>query len=40
VRITFDPAKRDKTFAVRGLAFEDAAIVFQGVTLEVEDKRN
>jgi uncharacterized DUF497 family protein len=39
VRITFDPAKRDKTYAARRFAFEDAAIVFQGVTLEVEDKR-
>jgi uncharacterized DUF497 family protein len=25
--------------AVRGLAFEDAALVFEGVTLEVEDNR-
>jgi len=39
MRITFDPAKRDKTFEDRGLAFEDAAIVFTGVTLEVEDTR-
>ncbi len=39
MRITFDSAKRDKTLASRGLAFEDAAIVFEGVTLEVEDIR-
>jgi uncharacterized DUF497 family protein len=25
--------------AVRGLAFEDAALVFEGVTMEVEDNR-
>jgi uncharacterized protein len=39
VRLTFDPAKRDKTMAERGLDFADAAIVFAGVTLEVEDTR-
>ena len=39
MRITFDQAKRDRTLATRGLAFEDAAIVFDGVTLEVEDTR-
>ena len=39
MRITFDPAKRDKTLAERGLDFADAAIVFSGVTLEVEDTR-
>ncbi len=39
MRITFDPAKRDKTFEDRGLAFEDAAMVFAGITLEVEDTR-
>ncbi len=37
--ITFDQAKRDKTFAARGLAFEDAALIFAGTTLEVEDTR-
>ena len=37
--IIFDQTKRDKTFAERGLAFEDAALVFVGVTLEVEDTR-
>jgi uncharacterized DUF497 family protein len=39
VRITFDQAKRDRTLATRGLAFEDANVVFDGVTLEVEDTR-
>ena len=39
MRVTFDPAKRAKTPAERGLDFEDAAIVFQGTTVEVEDTR-
>jgi uncharacterized DUF497 family protein len=39
MRITFDPAKRDKTLAERGLDFADDAFVFSGVTLEVEDTR-
>jgi uncharacterized DUF497 family protein len=39
VRITFDRVKRDKTRAERGLDFEDAALVFAGVTVEVEDTR-
>lgn len=39
MRVTFDPAKRAKTLAERGLDFEDAAIVFQGTTVEVEDTR-
>jgi len=39
VRITFDPAKRGKTLAERGLDFADAAFVFAGITLEVEDTR-
>ncbi|MCU4120173.1 BrnT family toxin [Variovorax sp. N23] len=39
MRIRFDPAKRDKTLAERGLDFADAAQVFAGVTLEVEDIR-
>ncbi len=37
--ITFDPAKRAKTLAERGLDFADAELVFAGVTLEVEDTR-
>ena len=39
MRITFDPAKRDQTLAERGLDFADAALVFAGITLEVEDTR-
>ena len=39
MRISFDPAKRLRTLADRGLDFEDAAIVFDGTTIEVEDTR-
>ena len=39
MRITFDPAKRERALAERGLDFVDAKIVFEGVTLEVEDVR-
>ena len=39
MRITFDPIKRARTLANRGLDFEDAAIVFEGITVEVEDTR-
>jgi uncharacterized DUF497 family protein len=39
MRVTFDPAKRAKTLAERGLDFEDAAIVFEGTTVEIEDTR-
>ena len=39
MRVTFDPVKRDKTLAERGLDFSDAAIVFAGITVEVEDTR-
>lgn len=39
MRVTFDPAKRAKTLAERGLDFQDAALVFQGTTVEIEDKR-
>ena len=39
MKITYDPDKRDKTFAERGLDFEDAAVVFAGTTLEIEDTR-
>ncbi len=39
MRVTFDPAKHDKALADRGLDFEDAALVFEGVTVEVEDTR-
>jgi uncharacterized DUF497 family protein len=39
MQVTFDPAKRAKTLTERGLDFADAAIVFEGDTLEVEDDR-
>jgi hypothetical protein len=39
VAITYDPDKRTKALAERGLDFEDAKYVFQGSTLEVEDVR-
>jgi hypothetical protein len=39
VRITFDPAKRARTLAERGLDFTDAAEVFSGLTFEIEDTR-
>ena len=39
MRITFDPAKREKTWRQRGLDFADAVVVFSGATLEVQDTR-
>jgi uncharacterized DUF497 family protein len=39
VRLTFDPAKREKTLSERGLDFEDAWLVFEGATIEVDDTR-
>jgi uncharacterized DUF497 family protein len=39
MRVTYDPEKRDRTLEERGLDFEDAEVVFAGVTLEVEDTR-
>ena len=39
MRITYDPAKRERTLAERGLDFEDSVAVFDGVTVEVEDTR-
>lgn len=39
MQVTFDPAKRDKTLAERGLDFADAALVFEGDTVEIEDTR-
>ena len=39
MRVTFDPVKRAKTLAERGLDFEDAGIVFEGTTVEFEDRR-
>ncbi len=39
MRITFDPVKRDKALTERGLDFADAELVFEGVTLDIEDIR-
>ena len=39
MRISYDPPKRAWTLTNRGLDFEDAASVFDGLTAEVEDKR-
>jgi len=37
--ITHDPDKRARTLEERGLDFEDAPLVFAGLTVEVEDTR-
>ncbi len=37
--LTWDPDKRARTFAERGLDFADVEIVFAGVTIEFEDLR-
>ncbi len=39
MQITYDPAKREHTLAERGLDFEDGVIVFEGITVEVDDTR-
>jgi uncharacterized DUF497 family protein len=39
MRITYDPAKRLRTLAERGLDFKDAAMIFDGQTVEIEDTR-
>ena len=39
MRLTYDPAKREKTLIERGLDFEDALTVFAGPTVEIEDTR-
>lgn len=39
MKISYDPAKREATLRDRGLDFDDAPIVFAGLTLEVEDTR-
>jgi uncharacterized protein len=39
MRITFDPDKRARTLAERGLDFADAVLIFAGVTIEIEDTR-
>lgn len=37
--ITYDSRKRIRTLKERGLDFDDAPIVFAGLTVEVEDTR-
>lgn len=37
--ITYDPLKRAKTLATRGLDFDDVISVFAGLTVEIEDDR-
>ena len=37
--ISYDPAKRERVLKDRGLDFEDARVVFDGMTVEVEDQR-
>jgi uncharacterized protein len=39
VTISYNPDKRERTLKDRGLDFEDAPIVFGGLTVEVEDTR-
>ena len=39
MRISYDPAKRQKILRERGLDFKDAPEVFAGLTFEVEDTR-
>lgn len=39
MRVSYDQTKRDRTLASRGLDFADAALVFDGLTAEVEDTR-
>jgi uncharacterized DUF497 family protein len=39
MKISFDPLKRNRTLADRGLDFADATEVFAGLTVEVEDTR-
>ncbi len=40
MKIEFDPSKRDKTMAERGLDFADAAHIFAGSVIEFEDNRS
>jgi uncharacterized DUF497 family protein len=39
MRITFDPDKRDWTLRERGLDFEEAALVFDGLAIDIPDLR-
>jgi uncharacterized DUF497 family protein len=38
-KITFDPAKRERTLRERGLDFLDAGLVFEGETFTFDDDR-
>jgi len=39
MRITFDAAKREKTLKERGLDFARARVVFDGLTITLQDQR-
>lgn len=39
MRVTFDPAKRDRTLRERGLDFLEASLVFDGTTIDDPDDR-
>ena len=39
MRVSYDPSKRERALTDRGLDFEDAVVVFDGLTIEVEDTR-
>lgn len=39
LKITFDPAKRDRTLSERGLDFADAIEIFAGRTIDIPDER-
>lgn len=39
MKISYDPAKRERTLAERGLDFEDAAHLFAGTTITALDDR-
>ena len=39
VLLSYDPAKREQTLKDRGLDFEDARVIFGGLTVEIEDTR-
>jgi uncharacterized DUF497 family protein len=39
MKITFDPCKRDRTLAERGLEFAEDSEVFAGPTIDIEDLR-
>lgn len=39
MKIKYDPAKRQAALQGRGLDFVDAAIVFEGPTITLQDKR-